>query len=97
MPAVFSNTLFNHLLGQVSDLIWIISIEEETIVYCNDAARPLFPNSEIDDQNRPSANAFPEWLARIEEADRVILKSNLKRIEKLTSFYQTFHDAYRRR
>ena len=89
MPAVFSNTLFNHLLSQASDLIWIISIEEETIVYCNEAARPLFPTFEGDAQNGPSANAFPDWLARINEPDRIILKSNLKRIEKISEFNQT--------
>ncbi len=97
MPTVFSNTTFNRLLDQVSDLVWIISVEQDAIVYYNTAARVLFtdtPNAppvKGASVSPPKVSLFPlsRWLDSVEPNDRLLLNSNLKRIREIGAFQQT--------
>jgi len=89
MPSGFSNSTFKRLLNQVSDLVWIISLEQDAIVFFNDASSELFTGSNEGTWQDGDSLPLSAWLDSVEPNDRIILRSNLKRIEAIGSFEQT--------
>ena len=89
MPSAFSNSTFKRLLNQVSDLVWIISLEQDAIVFFNDASSELFAGVNEGPWKDGASLPLSVWLDSVEPNDRMILKSNLKRIEAIGSFEQT--------
>ena len=89
MPSVFSNSTFKRLLNQVSDLVWIISLEQDAIVFFNDAASELFAGTKEESWKDGASLPLSVWLDTVEPNDRIILKSNLQRLQDIGSFQQT--------
>jgi len=89
MPSAFSNLTFKRLLNQVSDLVWIISLEQDAILFFNDASSELFTGVNGGTWNDGTSLPLSAWLDSVEPNDRIILQSNLKRIKAIGSFQQT--------
>ena len=89
MPSAFSNSTFKRLLNRVSDLVWIISLDQDAIVFFNDASSELFTGGNGETWKDGASLPLSVWLDSVEPNDRMILKSNLKRIEAIGSFEQT--------
>ena len=93
-----SKTILSQLLDQISDLVWIISVEDLGIVYLNDAAATIFKvadngGSNGNDLSNDLGTIGANWLKRLGKNDRAILESNLKNIHSRGTFEQTlaFH------
>ena len=89
MPTVFSNSTFKRLLDHVSDLVWIISVQQDAIVYFNEASSDLFTGAAEKTIEDGGSVPLSVWLDSVEANDRTILSSNLKRIDTIGSFVQT--------
>lgn len=94
MPSVFSNSTFHRLLNQVSDLVWIISIEQDAIVFFNDASSELFTGVNEETWKDGASLPLSAWLDTVEHNDRLMLRSNLKRIQAIGTFEQTIQIAH---
>ena len=89
MPSVFSNSTFKQLLNQVSDLVWIISLDQYAIVFFNDASSKLITGLNERVWKAGASLPLSVWLDSVAPNDRTMLMSNLKRIETIGSFEQT--------
>ena len=89
MPTAFSNSSFKRLLNQVSDLVWIISLEQDAIVFFNDASSALFTGANEGTWRDGDSLPLSVWLDSVDASDRIVLQSNLNRVETIGSFQQT--------
>ena len=69
MPSAFSNSTFKRLLNRVSDLVWIISLEQDAIVFFNDASSELFTGGNGETWKDGASLPLSVWLDSVEPND----------------------------
>lgn len=85
-----SKTMLSRLLDHVSDLVWIFTAEQGSVVFLNPSAEKVFGVPQADlRRDRDAGLAEFDWRGNLSENDRYILDANLKNIAALGSFEQT--------